>query len=311
MLTLNLMLTSQDLEFFETIANSPSLAAAARSLNVTPPSISQRLQALEKKLNVKLVERSVRSTTLTEEGEKLASKGRKLLVDIESLQNEILADKHIIEGELRVLAPLGFGIDYVAPLITEFQERYPNIDIDLTLSDIPRWTDRQHPDVMVYIGELKSSSLKCIHLAENRRLLLASPSYLKKSPSLLCPQDLHNHQCIALRENDEDVTMWKFEATKNLPLTGVRIHPRLSSNVGQVVKDWAVEGQGIIQRSEWHVTRELKSGELVSLLPEFPLPRADVVALVSDDRQQRPMKVNLFLDFLKARLVNRPWYNKI
>ncbi|WP_268989720.1 LysR family transcriptional regulator [Vibrio nigripulchritudo] len=244
------MLTSQDLEFFDTIANSQSLAAAARTLNVTPPSISQRLQALEKKLNVKLVERSVRSTTLTEEGEKLAKRGRKLLVDIESLQNEILADKQVIEGELRVLSPLGFGIDYIAPLVTEFQERYPNIDIDLTLSDIPRWTDRQHPDVMVYIGELKNSSLKCIHLAENRRLLLASPHYLRNSAPLLCPQDLHKHQCIALRENDEDVTMWKFEAADNQPPTGVRIHPKLSSNVGQVIKDWAIDGRGIIQRSE-------------------------------------------------------------
>lgn len=303
------MLTSQDLEFFDTIANSPSLAAAARTLNVTPKYFA-KVAGTGKKLNVKLVERSVRSTTLTEEGEKLTKRGRKLLVDIESLQNEILADKQVIEGELRVLSPLGFGIDYIAPLVTEFQERYTNIDIDLTLSDIPRWTDRQHPDVMVYIGELKNSSLKCIHLAENRRLLLASPQYLRNSPPLLCPQDLHKHQCIALRENDEDVTMWKFEATSNQPLTGVRIHPKLSSNVGQVIKDWAVDGKGIIQRSEWDVTKELKSGELVSLLPDFPIPRADVVALVSDDRQQRPLKVNLFLDFIKARLSNRPWFNK-
>ena len=88
------------------------------------------------------------------------------------------------------------------------------------------------------------------------------------------------------------------------------MHPKLSSNVGQGIKEWAVDGKGIIQRSEWDVTKELKSGELVSLLPDFPIPRADVVALVSDDRQQRPLKVNLFLDFIKARLSNRPWFNK-
>lgn len=293
------MLNSQDIEFFMSLATSSSLAATARKLNVTPPSISQRLQTLEKKLGVKLVERSVRAISLTTAGEILAEKGKLLILDLATLQDDILNSKHAISGEIKVLAPLGFGSQYIAPLIAEFQKMHPLTVIDLVLSDNPQWSNKQSPDVMIYIGQLKDSSLKRIFLAKNKRLLLASPEYLRSAPPLNTPNDLAHHHCIALRENNEDVTMWKFYSDSYTQSIGVRVTPTLSSNVGQVVKNWAISGRGIIQRSEWDVTEELAQGKLLTLLPEYTFPSADIVALVSTAQDKRPRKINYLIDFFK------------
>jgi DNA-binding transcriptional LysR family regulator len=294
------MLNSQDIEFFMNLSTSKSLAAAARKLNVTPPSISQRLQTLEKKLGVKLIERGVRAVSLTAAGEILAEKGKMLIIDLVDLQNDIVNNKTSISGKVKVLAPLGFGTHRIAPLIAEFQKCHPLITIDLKLSDNPQWSDKQSPDVMIYIGQLKDSSLKRIFLAKNKRLLVASPEYLVSAPPLNSPDDLAQHNCIALRENNEDVTMWKFyNHTQSI---GVRVTPMLSSNVGQVVKGWALSGRGIIQRSEWDVAPELEQGKLLTLLPEYTLPSADIVALVSTAQENRPRKINFLIDFFKCSL---------
>ena len=295
------MITSQDISFFIHLSVSKSLAAAARRLNVTPPSVSQRLQLLERKLGVKLVERSARSITLTASGEMLAEKGHVLMTDLCALQDDISANKSSIAGKIKVLAPLGFGTHHIAPMLARFKKINPLITVDLELSDTPQWSDKQSPDVMVYIGHLKDSSLKRITLAKNKRLLLASPKYLKTAPAINSPHDLVNHQCIALRENNEDVTMWKFQGESET--LSVRIKPEFSSNVGQVIKDWAIDGLGIIQRSEWDVIKEISEGKLVILLPDYVLPSADIVALVSTERNKRPNKINQLIDFFKDNLL--------
>ncbi|MDW6001836.1 LysR family transcriptional regulator [Vibrio mangrovi] len=296
------MLNSQEIEFFVMVASSSSLAAAARKLNVTPPSVSQRLQYLERKLDVKLVERSPRRIALTAEGEVLAEKGKQLILELESIQEQVLHRKQKISGRVKVVAPLGFGVKIVAPLMAEFQSLYPQISIDLELSDTPRWNHHDSPDVMIYIGELKDSSLTRIRLARNRRFLLASPEYLQDAPPLTIPQDLEHHHCIVLRENNEDVTMWKFQQSSSGETTHIRINPLFSSNVGQVTKSWALEGCGIIQRSEWDVVHELAQEKLRVLLPEYTLPDADIVALVSVERKRRSKKINTFIDFLKEHI---------
>ncbi|UTM60025.1 LysR family transcriptional regulator [Photobacterium sp. CCB-ST2H9] len=299
------MINSQDIEFFQVVAGSPSLAAAARKLNVTPPSVSQRLQALERKLNVTLVDRNLRSTRLTSEGQRLAREGHSILLALEALQNDLLSNQSMIEGKLNVLAPLGFGSAYIAPLIAAFQQHYPNLVIELTLSDNPSWSHTLEPDVMIYIGQLRDSSLKCIHLANNRRFLLASPAYLASAPPLNTPEDLHKHACIALKENNEDVTMWKFNPQSRQSIS-IRIEPKLASNVGQVVKQWALAGHGVIQRSEWDVRKEIDADRLIPLLTDYALSPANIVALVSAEKSKRSRKLSLFLDYLKENLP-RQW----
>jgi len=299
------MLSSQDIQFFITIAGSRSLAAAARKLNVTPPSVSQRLQHIERKLGVKLVERNARSISLTTEGEKLAQKGQLLLLDLASLEQDISDNKSAISGNLKLVASIGFGEQHIGPLVAEFQKNHPLTNIELTLSDIPKWSIHNSPDIMFYIGHLQDSSLKRIVLAKNQRFLLASPEYIQSMPNLTTPHDLENHLCIGLRENDEDATMWQFTEKKTGETTRVRVTSKLSSNVSQITKDWCLGGQGIIQRSEWDVKKELAAGTLIRLLPNYQLPSADIVALLSSESYNRSRKVTALLEFVQQRLTER------
>ncbi|SHO59318.1 LysR substrate-binding domain-containing protein [Vibrio quintilis] len=299
------MLTSKDIEFFITIAASKSLAAAARKMNVTPPGVSQRLQQIERKLGVTLVERNARSISLTAEGELFARKGQHILTELEDLHQDVSDAKQAIAGDLKIVSPLGLGIYHIGPLIAEFQRLYPAVNVELNLSDAPKWSAHHSPDIMLYIGHLQDSSLKRVVLAKNRRLLLAAPSYIASAPDLNHPGDLAHHRCIALRENDEDATMWRFTHRESAHVTSVRITPVLSSNVGQVTKDWSLAGQGIIQRSQWDVRTELEAGTLTEILPCYQLADADIVALLSSERLRRPGKVTVFLSFLQQQLPAR------
>ncbi|WGY45827.1 LysR family transcriptional regulator [Vibrio sp. ABG19] len=299
------MVSSQDIEFFITIAGSRSLAAAARKLNVTPPSVSQRLQHIERKLGVKLVDRSARFIALTPEGETLARRGQNLLQDLEHLTQEVADSKRTISGDIRLVASLGFGEKHIGPLAAEFQRQYPLTRIELNLSDNPKWAQHNSPDIMFYIGHLQDSSLKRIVLAKNRRLLLAAPDYLQSAPALTTPQDLEQHRCIALRENDEDATMWRLADISNGQITSVRVNAVLASNVSQVTKDWCIKGEGIIQRSEWDVKQELSAGTLVRVLPQYQLAEADIVALVASERLHRSDKVSAFVEFVQHHLPAR------
>ncbi len=204
-----------------------------------------------------------------------------------------------------MVSSLGFGEKHIGPLAAEFQSLYPSVHIELNLSDIPKWSLHNSPDIMFYIGHLQDSSLKRIVLAKNRRLLLASPDYLKSTPPINEPNDLTMHRCIALRENDEDATMWRLTHSKTNQAVSLRITPILSSNVSRVTKDWCLDGKGIIQRSEWDVKEELATGKLIRVLPDYQLAEADIVALLSSEQFHRSKKVTAFLDFVKQRLLER------
>ena len=300
------MLSTDDIRFFLAIAAANTLAAAARALDVTPPAVSQRLQGLEHRLGVQLVSRSARRLTLTDEGELLLLRGRSLLDDTAELTETLLARRGTITGHLKVLAPLGFGRRYIAPVIAAFRAQYPEVSVELELSDrlgraAGSW------DIMIHIGTLKDSSLRLQRLASNERYLVASPAYLKRRGLPAHPRDLREHDCIALRENEEDVTLWRFSRTRPKSSEVVRIEPMLSSNDGDVVKAWALAGCGLIVRSEWDVAEDIAAGRLVQVLPSYRLPSADVVALLNPGRGGRARRTQAFLDSLRASLAPPPW----
>jgi len=302
------MINSDDLRFFQMIATHPSLAATARAMNVTPPTITQRLQTIENKLKLKLVDRHARSITLTSEGILLAERATIILNEMDDLHESIYSQRNEVAGCLKILAPLGFGREYVAPLVTEFQQQYENLSVELELSDNPDWATKHSWDIIIYIGELRDSSLKLSTLAENERFLCASPAYISKHGLVNEPADLRKHHCIALRENAEDVTMWKFNALNINKSESIRISPKLACNDGRVVKQWALDGYGIISRSEWDVAPELKNGSLVRLLSNYELPTANIVALLGTDQRSRSNRTTKFLALLKSNIGEKPWY---
>jgi DNA-binding transcriptional LysR family regulator len=301
------MLTTDDLRFLCTLASEPSLAATARVLNVTAPAVSQRLQSLERKLGVRLLNRSTRRLTLTDEGELIEAEGRSMLMRLDQLEEEIAQRREEVVGKLRVLAPTGFGRLYIAPALSTFRERYPRVQIELLLSDKLGRHPEQNWDLAIHIGELVDSGLIVRSLAPNRRFACASPDYLHNKGMPQTPQDLCHHDCIALRENDEDVTLWRF--TVHGEAQPIRIEPVLACNDGEIVRDWALDGRGIIVRSEWSVSNDLASGRLVRVLENYRLPDANVVALFGS-RDGGSRRVRVFVDELTSQFQPPPWRQK-
>lgn len=259
------------------IRESASLLATAHKLGLTASAVTQRLQQLERKLGIQLVDRSARTLQFTDEGELLCQRGAGIIDEIAGLMETLHARRHGMVGRLAINAPFGFGRRYVASVVAAFRQRYPNVDIRLTLSHQPLVASRDRSDLVIHIGELRSSNLISHYIAPNRRILCASPAFVARHGLPAQPQDLVTLPTIALHENNEDVTLWQLRVRRTT--VNIRIQPILISNDGEVIRQWAVEGLGIIMRSEWDVADALAEGKLMPLLPDWRPPDANVVAL--------------------------------
>lgn len=287
-----------DLRFFVAVTESGSLAEAARRMDVTPSAVSQRLRQLETRLDLHLIHRSTRRFSLTEEGNLFYARAVELLAELDDLIDSLRMRSGEVAGMLHVRGSLGFGRHYLAPAIADFHTLHPKLMVSLTLSDVVSMADANRFDMIVHIGKLTDSSMVAYPIAPNARFVCASPDYLACHPAPHQPQELAAHHCIVLRENEEDVTLWRFRKNRNE--VSVRVPAILSSNDGDVVRQWALRGKGLIMRSEWDVADCLVTGRLVRVLEDWQLPDADIVALVA---QRRGMsgRVKLFLSFLQAR----------
>lgn len=292
-----------DLRFFVAITEAGSLAEAARRMDVTPSAVSQHLRQMEQRLGVQLVQRSTRHFCLTDEGELFYAGAVDLLAQVDQLTDNLRARSGEVAGKLDICGPLGFGRRYLAPLLAEFHALHPRLQVSLTLADKVPSSEAQRFDLVVHIGHLPDSSLVAHPIAPNSRFLCASPEYLARRPAPAKPDELARHDCIVLRENQEDVTLWRLR--RNRTEVAVRVTPALWSNDGEVVKQWAQLGQGIMLRSEWDVADDLAAGRLVRVLPEWTLPDADVVAL-ADRRTGLPARVRMFLAALQERFKPQP-----
>ena len=302
------MFNSDDLRFFNVLASCASLAEAARKLDVTPPAVTQRLQALEARIGMRLIDRSGRRLVLTDEGDLVASHGMRVAEAMEVLAEALANRKKAVSGHLRIAAPHGFGRLHVAPVADAFAKAHPGVTVTLELSDHPGAQLLESSDVIVHIGPPAGQDQIVTTLAPNRRILCASPAYLGKVSPVQAPSDLVRHRCLVVRENDEDVTLWRFQHASREPQT-VRIRPTMCSNDGAVVRDWALAGQGVAVRSEWNVAADLSAGRLKRVLPGWELPPADVVAMLGA-RFGRSARTTAFLAMLRQSLSPAPWRRK-
>lgn len=300
------MLETPDLRFFAALASAPSLAAAARELNVSPPAVSQRLTQIEHRLGLRLIERGRGRLVITVEGEILARRAGAILGELAALNEDMAAQRYDVSGPLRIIAPFGFGRIHVAPVIVDLIKKFPSILPDLVLSDDPYTAaSSDNWDLIIHIGQLTESALVQKKLASNRRILCASPHYLAREGVPGHPEELCNYSCGVIRENQADVTMWGFTGPDD-KRHSVRIHPAFASNDGEVVKSWAADDMGIIQRSEWNVAAELADGRLKQILETYIMPDADIIALISP-RTLRTARVQHALEALTAALSFCPW----
>jgi DNA-binding transcriptional LysR family regulator len=297
------MIPLDDIRFFQVLVKAGSMAAAARELNVSPPAVTQRLQQMEARYRVRLVDRSARSMRLTGEGELLYEKGAAICHAADELLDQLMARSGVVAGNLRIDAPLGFGRRHLAPLIGEFHALHPHLTVSLSLYDRLSARDIHAIDVVFYIGELHDSSMVRYTIAPNDRWLCAAPAYLRARGTPAVPEALVHHDSLMLRENNENVSVWKF--ARGADTRNVRVDPVLVSNDGEVIRQWALQGKGIAMRSEWDVADAVGAGKLVRLLPDWTMPAADIVALVPQ-RKGISARGRAFIEFVQAKFAPTP-----
>jgi LysR family transcriptional regulator, transcriptional activator for dmlA len=286
-----------DLSFFVQLAKHGSLSALAREWGITPPAVSTRLARMEKRLGVRLLNRTTRRLSVTQEGELYLSNGTRLLVELEELDRMVSSTRAVPKGLLRVNATFGFGRRHIAPVVSEFARRFTEVEVQLTLTDRAMKLTEQAYDVGISFGQVPDSRMVARKIAANRRFLCASPEYLGKAGVPARPRDLQSHQCIVLRESDAAYGTWHLSRGRRQET--VKVRGALSSNDGETALSWALNGHGVLMRSEWDVHAHLQSGALQIVLPDWSLPSADVFA-VHGERLNLSAKVSTFVDFLAS-----------
>ncbi|RRH84118.1 LysR family transcriptional regulator [Variovorax beijingensis] len=288
-----------DLGFFSTLASAGSLSAAARELGITTPAVSKHLALMESRAGVLLVNRSTRRMSLTPEGELYLEHARRILGEIDGMEELLGVSRATPRGLLRVNATLGFGRSHVAPLISRFVRKHPAVEVQLQLSVNPPAPSEDLFDVCVRFGAPPDSRVVARHIASNRRLLCASPAYLAARGMPKVPNDLARHNCIGIRQGEEAYGVWRLTSGRgrHARTESVKTRGSLATNDGEIAVNWALEGHGILMRAEWDINRYLRNGRLVQVLPQYFTPDADIYA-VYPQRHQLAARVRAFVDFL-------------
>jgi LysR family transcriptional activator of dmlA len=289
--------TAPDLAFFVLLARLGSMSATARELGVTPPAVTKRLMLLEQRLGVRLVNRTTRRISLTGEGESYLAQATQILGSIRDMEESVSSGRAAPKGLLRVNGTPGFGRTRIAPLVSRFAHAHPDVEVELQLTDRPISLVEEAFDLSIRFGELPDTRLSARKLMSNRRFLCASPAYLKKAGAPETPADLHRHRCILHRQNDDVYGTWRLEKGRKVEL--VKVRGAVWSNDGDVVLNWALDGHGIVQRSEWDAAKYLASGRLREVMPAYSLPSADLYVYYLS-RRHLSAKVRAFIDFLAA-----------
>ena len=296
---MNTRIQAGDLGFFSTLAAAGSLSAAARELGISTPAVSKHLAAMEARVGLPLVNRSTRRMSLTPEGELVLEHARRILGEIDELQDQLGLSKATPQGLLRVNATLGFGRSHVAPLISRFVRQHPQVQVQLQLSVNPPPLTDDSFDVCIRFGAPPDARVVARLIAPNRRLLCAAPAYLARHGTPRVPADLARHNCIGIRQGEEAYGLWRLRSGrgKGASMVAIKTQGNLTTNDGEIAVNWALDGHGILMRAEWDIDRHLRSGRLVQVLPQHHTPEADIHA-VYPQRHRLAARVRAFVDFL-------------
>jgi DNA-binding transcriptional LysR family regulator len=306
-----------DLNLFLRVLDLGSISAAARSLDVSVAVASQRLKRLEQSLGVRLFHRTTRRLRLTTEGEALVAQGRPLIEDLDALTGGLQKSAGEMTGTLRVSLPASFGRQYISPLIPQFLAQHPQLKVHLDLSDQLRDLSSEGFDLAIRIGALRDSNLVARRLAPNRRVLCASPDYLRKRGVPTKPEQLSAHDCLLIvsggaasgRATSSHSAQNVWHLRKSGKEVAVRVRGRLESNLGEVVRDAAIAGLGIALHSTWHVCEDLRAGRLQLVLPDHSLPESGIYA-VMPQRRLIPARARAFADFLALHFGRTPPWDR-
>ena len=301
-------LDRSDLELLLAIREHGSLAGAAAAAGVVPSVVTKKLAALEARVGLKLFQRTTRRVVPTPEGEALCERARGLLAGFQAMEAELQERHREPVGRIRLAATFGFGRLWLGPAIAEFQQRHPQLQVQLQLTE-------QLPDLAVegFDGAVwlwavrgqRASEWTGRRLARNQRVLVAAPEYLRRRGTPTTLEELGAHDCLVVREN-ERFDIWRLHRERDRTEVRVRVGGPLSSNSGELVRDWCLAGHGIMLRSLWDIAGALASGQLVRVLPGYAMTDADIHWLAPHSATS-PKRIRLLVDFLAERFRGEPW----
>lgn len=290
---------TNDISVFVQVVKNRSFSKAASAIGMSPAYITKRISVLEACLGVKLLHRTTRSLELTSHGQRVYEKSINVLLDIEDIMDGISDHLNSPKGHISIISSLGFGREYVSKLISILIVRYPLLKIRFDTVDQIQDLIHSQIDIDLRIGNDISPNLIAKKIYDNKRILCASPDYLQKYGMPRSLEDLINHQCIVIKERDHPFATWELEGISG-EKKFIKVESYLSSNNGEVVKGWVLDGHGIMLRSLWNVQDEIKNKSLIRILPNY-YQTADIWAVYTN-RLKDSAKLKVCIDFFHAEL---------
>ncbi|MGO6679372.1 LysR substrate-binding domain-containing protein [Rhizobium leguminosarum] len=291
-----------EMEVFVIAAELQSFSAAGRRLKISPSAVSKLVTRIEDRLGTRLLVRSTRIMTLTPEGEVYLSRARRILTDITETEQIVAGGgKMIPRGLLRVNASVGFGERHLLALIPAFLERYPEVQLDISLTDGIIGLIEERTDIAIRSGAMDDSSLKARKLLESRRVIVASPAYLDAKGIPKTPQDLANHNCFSFNFR-RSLNEWPFRnpgtsEVYRLPVTG-----NTAVNSGMIMRRLCLSGSGLGRVGQFHVQPDIDAGKLISLLEEYNPHDMEQIHAVFAGHEHLAARIRAFIDFLAEHL---------
>lgn len=297
-----------DLKLFTLVAETKSFTKAADRLGLSKSAASRRVAELEARLGARLFHRTTRSISLTQVGQGFCQRVSQILGELEEAERSVTSEHAAPRGTLKVAAPMSFGLSHLAPVVCAYMERYPEVQVDMDVSD--RFVDlvEEGYDVAVRIGRLKDSSLVARRICPIRMVVCASPAYLDRRGTPKTPAELAEHDCL-LYTNSQSFDQWSFRIAPGSDQTqSIRVQGRMRVSNGDVLRQAALAGLGIVVLPSFIVGDDLVSGKLRGVLTDYTLSEGALHALYPANRHLSP-KVRAFVDLLAASFGPVPYWD--
>jgi len=288
--------------YFNSVVETGSISQTSRIFDVQPSSISRQLAVLEQELGVRLLNKTTRNTGLTEAGHKYYEYSQRIVSEFDEAKRVVNDLQEVPKGKLNISMTVGFGESVVLPLVSTFMSLYPNIEIELELTERVVDLVEENIDVAIRSGRLPDSTMIARQLILNNFLLCASPQYLVSNGTPLSPEDLKNHQCIQY-----NYARWKDWFLMAEEKTKLSLNKAISVNSVNGQKQLVLNNAGLALIPLWAVNNELKDGTLIQVMPEYtfsPYEELSATYAIYLKRDMISPKTRVFLDFLVENIVN-------